>query len=131
MMSAASSGLTAKQETQKVTRQRQNIDIRGLEVPCGLLPTKKILGILMCYYWRIMQRITRYTICFLIGIVFLAASLAAQQGSDSLSGLWTGDWGPSATDRNDVTVEFKWDGKLLSGAVNPGPNAIEFQKTSY
>jgi len=30
-----------------------------------------------------------------------------------------------------VTVELKWDGKKLTGTVNPGPNAVELLKTSF
>jgi hypothetical protein len=61
----------------------------------------------------------------------LAASAFAQQPADPLSGTWTGDWGPSASDRNQVTVELKWDGKTLTGTVNPGPNAVALQKASF
>lgn len=50
---------------------------------------------------------------------------------DPLSGTWKGDWGPSASDRNQVTVELKWDGKMLTGTVNPGPDAVELKKTSF
>jgi len=52
-------------------------------------------------------------------------------GADPLSGTWVGDWGPSPDDRNQVTVELKWDGKKLTGTVNPGPNAVELLKTSF
>ena len=52
-------------------------------------------------------------------------------GGDPLSGNWAGDWGPSASDRNQVTVELKWDGKALSGTVNPGPNAVALQKATF
>ena len=41
--------------------------------------------------------------------VILAAGisvLALAAVADPLSGTWTGDWGPSAMDRNQVTVEF-------------------------
>ena len=47
----------------------------------------------------------------------------AQQSADPLTGTWKGDWGPSATDRNSVTIELKWNGKTLTGTVNPGPDA--------
>lgn len=60
----------------------------------------------------------------------IVASAAAAQ-TDVLSGTWTGDWGPSAADRNPVTVELKWDGKALTGTVNPGPNAVTLQKCSF
>jgi hypothetical protein len=57
----------------------------------------------------------------------MVASAFAQ---DPLSGTWTGDWGPSRTDRNDVTLALKWDGKALTGNVTGGtdvtsPLAIE------
>ena len=65
--------------------------------------------------------------CFAIG-----TSMAAQPtAADPLSGTWTGDWGPSAADRNTVTVELKWDGKALTGTVNPGPNAVVLQKCTF
>ena len=65
---------------------------------------------------------------FLVAGIFVFVLSAAD---DPLSGTWTGDWGPSAWDRNQVTVELKWDGTNLTGAVNPGPNAIELKKTSF
>jgi hypothetical protein len=71
---------------------------------------------------------------YLLGLAFglaLAAAAVAQQSGDPLSGTWVGDWGPSASDRNQVTVELKWDGKALSGTVNPGPNAVALQKASF
>jgi Ni/Co efflux regulator RcnB len=59
----------------------------------------------------------------------LATSALAQ--SDPLSGTWKGDWGPSPGDRNQVTVELKWDGKALTGTVNPGPNAVALSKATF
>ena len=52
----------------------------------------------------------------------LAVAVVAGQGkalaqSDVLSGTWTGDWGPNAADRNQVSVDLKWDGKALTGTV--------------
>jgi hypothetical protein len=68
---------------------------------------------------------------YLIGLLFCLSALVAFAQSDALSGTWSGDWGPSATHRNPVTVQLKWDGKVLAGTVNPGPNAITLQKTSF
>jgi hypothetical protein len=65
-------------------------------------------------------------ICMLVGV-----SALAQSGPDPLSGTWTGDWGPSPQDRNEVTVELKWDGKALTGTVNPGPNAIALLNSRF
>src|SRR5215510_5043303 len=62
------------------------------------------------------------------GVVFAQAKKAP---ADPISGTWKGDWGPSASDRNQVTVELKYDGKALTGTVNPGPNAVALKKATY
>ena len=66
--------------------------------------------------------------------VFLVAgvSIVALNAADAaINGTWVGDWGPSANDRNQVTVELKWDGKNLTGTVNPGANAVELKKATF
>ena len=55
--------------------------------------------------------------------VLLAVSLIAQQGHP-LTGTWSGDWGPSPTQRTQVTFVMNWDGKKVTGIINPGPDAI-------
>ena len=67
------------------------------------------------------------TAFFAMGISVFAINAA----DDPLSGTWVGDWGPSEWDRNQVTVELKWDGKNLTGTVNPGPNAVELKKATF
>ena len=42
----------------------------------------------------------------------------------SLTGTWSGDWGPSATERTKVTFVMDWDGKNVTGQINPGPDSI-------
>jgi hypothetical protein len=75
-----------------------------------------------------MQKRPFYLACLLI---CLAVMPALAQSADPLSGTWTGDWGPTATHRNPVTVELKWDGKALTGVVNPGPQAVALLKASF
>jgi hypothetical protein len=69
--------------------------------------------------------------CLMISFALTAPVGAQQKSADPLTGTWVGDWGPSASDRNTVTVDLKWDGKALTGTVNPGPNATELQKCTY
>ena len=59
------------------------------------------------------------TFAVVIACVVMAGSVFAQQkaASDPLTGTWTGDWGPSAADRNTVSVDLKWDGKAVTGSV--------------
>jgi hypothetical protein len=47
----------------------------------------------------------------------------AQQGHP-LTGTWSGDWGPTATQRNAVTFVMNWDGKNITGLINPGPDSV-------
>jgi len=56
----------------------------------------------------------------------LAAPLAAQEGHP-LVGSWHGNWGTSATDRKDFTVVMDWDGKVISGIINPGFDQMQMQ----
>jgi len=60
-----------------------------------------------------------------IGLVWvcLAAQVLAQQGHP-LTGTWSGDWGPSGTQRNQITVVMNWEGKQVTGLINPGPDSI-------
>ena len=62
----------------------------------------------------------------LLALVFL---LFAQEGHP-LSGTWHGDWGPTPTHRNDVTLVLDWDGKNINGLINPGPESIKLSKAA-
>ena len=57
---------------------------------------------------------------------------AAAAPADAIAGTWTGDWGPSASDRNAVTVELKHDGKgAVTGTVNPGASPVTLMKSTF
>ena len=66
--------------------------------------------------------------CFLACLVMVVSAFA--QEGHPLKGTWLGDWGPSKTDRNQVTVLMDWDGKQISGQINPGPGAIPISKAT-
>ncbi len=72
-----------------------------------------------------------YAFALVACLVLAASAFAQQSGGDHLTGTWVGDWGPSPSDRNQVTVDLKWDGKMLSGTVNPGPNGVALQKATF
>ena len=70
--------------------------------------------------------------CIITCSIGIVAGFAQSGGGDPLSGLWSGDWGPSERDRNQVTVALKWDGKALSGMVNPGTSSeVRLDKTTF
>ena len=53
------------------------------------------------------------------------ATISAQFGHP-LKGQWSGGYGKSQENRLLMNVD--WDGKELSGVINPGPNAITIKK---
>ncbi|HEX4996668.1 MAG TPA: hypothetical protein VFY29_00475 [Terriglobia bacterium] len=60
-----------------------------------------------------------------------AAPAATDKAPTSAAGMWSGDWGPSESHRNDVTLELKMDGDHLMGTVNPGEHAVALTTASY
>jgi len=56
-----------------------------------------------------------------VGILASLATLAAgaQQGHP-LVGVWSGEWGPTPTERHPVVVEMTWHDTTLGGMINPG-----------
>ena len=76
-------------------------------------------------------------VCLLACLV-IAIPMVAQQratpAADPLSGTWTGDWGPSAGDRNMVSVELKLNGNTLTGTVKsiqPARPDVPLTKGTY
>jgi hypothetical protein len=59
----------------------------------------------------------------LAAAVAFSGSAVAQEGHP-LAGTWYGDFGESTGSRHDLTVVMNWDGKVTTGVVNPGPNAV-------
>jgi len=59
---------------------------------------------------------------YLLSFMLLAASALAQEGHPA-KGTWVGFWGPAGA-QSRVVVVMDYDGKNLSGTVNPGANAI-------
>ena len=56
---------------------------------------------------------------------------AAEPAAADPSGTWTGDWGPSPDDRNDVTLEMTWDGMSLMGIINPDTAPVEIANATF
>jgi hypothetical protein len=69
--------------------------------------------------------VRRTTIAF--AAVLLAAPALAQFGHP-LKGTWSGDWGPTKDNRTHVVLELNWDGKAITGNINPGPKAVPLKK---
>ena len=63
-------------------------------------------------------------------LVTLIAVPAFAQFGHPLKGSWSGDWGQTKESRTRILLEMNWDGKEISGAINPGPNAVPLQKAT-
>jgi hypothetical protein len=75
------------------------------------------------------MRARLWLICALLISLSAVVAVSAQEGHP-LKGSWIGDWGPNPNDRNQITVVMDWDGKQITGVLNPGPGAIPIQKAS-
>jgi hypothetical protein len=58
--------------------------------------------------------------CVTLTTLTMIAGAAAAQEGHPLIGTWSGDWGPSATERNPVLIVMEWKTTTLSGIINPG-----------
>ena len=58
----------------------------------------------------------------------LVAAPALAQFGHPLKGTWSGDWGTTKENRTHVVLELNWDGKAITGNINPGPKAVPISK---
>jgi hypothetical protein len=47
-----------------------------------------------------------------------------------LKGSWIGTWGPSKAHSNDIILTLNWDGKVITGVINPGTDNMEIKNAS-
>ena len=57
------------------------------------------------------------------------AGIAAQEGHP-LVGTWRGEWGPDAKQRHDLTFVMEFDGKMVTGLINPGFESMKLIKVA-
>lgn len=60
------------------------------------------------------------TVALTLVCVLVAGGSAIAQEGHPLKGSWLGSWGPSTTHSDDILVVLDWDGKAISGVINPG-----------
>jgi hypothetical protein len=75
------------------------------------------------------MRARTFRLVCLLSCLAMATAALAQEGHP-LKGSWRGDWGPSPTDRNHVVLVLDWDGKNITGTVNPGPQALPIKSAT-
>jgi len=66
---------------------------------------------------------------FLLAWLLLVAPIFPQMGYP-LKGSWSGDWWLKKGEENHLLLDFDWDGKTLTGVLNPGTDNVVLQKLS-
>jgi hypothetical protein len=57
-------------------------------------------------------------------------AVAIAQFGHPLKGQWSGQWGP-ANNPNRLLLNFEWDGKEITGVINPGPEAATVKSVTF
>jgi hypothetical protein len=68
-------------------------------------------------------------LALVLACIAFAAPMHAQEGHP-LVGTWRGTWGPSASERHDVTLVMEYDGNAVTGIINPGFDSMRLQKVT-
>jgi spermidine/putrescine-binding protein len=66
----------------------------------------------------------------LIVVWLFGFTTATAQEGHPLKGSWLGTWGPSKVHSNDVVVVMNWDGKAITGMINPGTDNIPIKNAT-
>jgi hypothetical protein len=71
----------------------------------------------------------------ILGLVFSLAALAggasvAAQEGHPLKGSWIGTWDGNKAQGNDVLVILNWNGKAITGMINPGTDNMEIKNAT-
>jgi hypothetical protein len=75
------------------------------------------------------MRLQLFRALFCVAYLVAASSAVAQFGHP-LKGSWSGDWGTNKEQRTRVLLQMQWDGKAITGAINPGPNVLTLTKAT-
>jgi hypothetical protein len=67
-----------------------------------------------------------------IGVLLVLAlpAAAAAQFGHPLKGQWSGEWGPASSPTR-LLLDLHWDGKEISGVINPGPDAALVRRVMF
>ena len=66
----------------------------------------------------------------LILVSLACVTPAIAQEGHPLKGSWIGTWGPSKVHSNDLLLVLNWDGKAITGTVNPGADEMAIKNAT-
>lgn len=62
-------------------------------------------------------------------VMAIPATVGAQFGHP-MKGQWSGEWGPK-DNPNRILLNLDWDGKEITGTINPGPNGATVKSVVF
>ena len=65
-----------------------------------------------------------------LAALLVVSNPAAAQFGHPLKGQWSGYWGPK-DNPNRLLLDLNWDGKEITGRINPGPSAATVKKVTF
>ena len=65
-----------------------------------------------------------------VAVVLALPAVAVAQFGHPLKGQWSGQWGP-ANSPNRLLLDLHWDGKDITGTINPGPEAATVKSVTF
>ena len=75
-----------------------------------------------------MRRVVQ-SLVVVVSLCALSGAAYAQFGHP-LKGQWSGEW-TSRSQANRILINLEWDGKEITGQINPGPNAATVKSVTF
>lgn len=70
-----------------------------------------------------------FTVVLALACLAYGGGAAAQEGHP-LKGSWVGSWGPSQHHTDDVLIVLNWNGKSITGMLNPGTDNMPIRNAT-
>ena len=66
----------------------------------------------------------------ILALALVLPLVAHAQFGHPMKGQWSGQWGP-ADNPNRLLLNLEWDGKAITGVINPGPEAATIKSVTF
>ena len=70
------------------------------------------------------------SICAVVWLTAGAVGVASAQEGHPLKGSWLGEWAGNTTHGDNILLILDWDGKAITGMINPGTDNIPIARAS-
>lgn len=74
-------------------------------------------------------RVARLVLLLCVALLVAGPQAVAQEGHP-LKGSWIGTWSPNKIHGNDVVIVLNWDGKNITGTINPGTDNMAIKNAT-